>query len=137
MPVVLREYKPVSLFNTHFVDEIERFESRFFGSPVDEQLSYLSDVFLLHRKYSESGDYRIQDYPNLTLGLIADTVKTSDGLKKILPVSKDVYPELVIKAARRGYRIDMPEVLPIIRIIDVTNGLKRIVSVYSILDEEI
>lgn len=137
MPVVLKEYQPSSFLNTHWVDEIERFEPQFFGSQIDEQISYLSDVYCLYREFALSGDYQIQDYPNLTLGLIADTFKNSAYLKQILPVNQNTYSEIVQRSARRGYRVLSTEVKPMMRIMDTANSLKRIVSVYSILDEEL
>ena len=68
---------------------------------------------------------------------MSGTILALHYFREILPIKKDLYPELVIKAAKHGYRIDTKEVLPVMKITDTVTGLKKVVSVYSILDEEI
>ena len=137
MSIIEKNFEPSVFFLTKSGLTIENYDSDWFGLPYDTQCDHISEAYHMYEEFKGTGTFELQDYPNLTLGLIAETVHTLDNLKKAITVSQNIYSDLVIKAARLGYIITTEKVQPLMRIKDVTNGLTRVVSVYSIIDAEI
>ena len=137
MDIVEKNFIPSLFFGSKNGLEIEDYDRVWFGVPYDTQCVHLSEAFYMYEKFKGTDTFGLQDYPNLTLGLLAESVHTVDNLKKALPITEETYPILVIDAAKLGYRLVTESVQPLMRIKDVTNGLTRIVSIYSILDGEI
>lgn len=132
--IILDNFSPATLLISRTALALEDAERIFSGKDLQFQMEILSDAYY-YLKSAESQGYSLADYPTILTALFEETIREKP-LKDVLLPEDELFCHCVLYAARQGYRIET-KLQPIMRVRNVSDGSEKIVSPFTILDEEI
>lgn len=132
--IIQAHFAPSEFLVMHTALDLEDYEKFFSGKDYATQLDLLSDAYY-YLKSGEKHGYSLAHCPNILSALLESSIEKI-GLEKALFPADELYQYCVLYAAKAGYHVES-KLQPIMRIRNVETKQEKIVSPFTILDEEL
>ena len=132
--IIQANFAPSEFLVMHTALDLEDCEKVFSGKDYSTQLNILSDAYF-YLKAGERHGYSLAHSPNILLALFESSVEEIGFENALFPMD-ELYRYCILRAAKAGYRVEST-LQPIMRVRNVKTKQEKIVSPFTILDEEI